>query len=266
VDKKTPTGGGSERAEPSAADIRAREQAAYRHLLNQKCAPYLSELTLGLLHRFNNVFTGVLFLTDDCLARAAGDEPMQERLREIANVLRISHSFVDRVVHLHIAEEEDDTSYYDVNAVVANELETLALLLPKGAVIDHSPTPEPACFYGSKQAVCEILLHLIDNAGAAVRTEGGGVWISSRTVEGDGLLARTEVVTRDNGPGFEEKVLPYIFDPLFTTKDRGHAGLGLFRARQLARANKGDLLARNHPGGGAEFILTLAQTNPDSGS
>ena len=267
MDKELSSGDGSEGAEPSAAEIRAREQAAYRFLLNQKSAPYLSDLTLGLLHRYNNVFTGVLFLTDDCLARAAGDEPMQERLQEIANVLRIAHTFVDRVVRLHNVDEEDDTSYYDVDAVIANELETLALLLPKGATVQHGLAASPTCFYGSKRLVCEILLHLMENAGEAVPSEGGRVWISSRILAGDGVAPRQQVLIRDNGPGFAPEVLSRIFEPLFTTKaDHGHAGIGLFRARSLARGVNGDLTARNHPDGGAEVILTLAQTNPDSES
>ena len=265
--KELSRGSVPEQAEPSTSDIRVCEQAAYRHLLNQKRAPYVSELTLGLLHRYNNIFTGILFLTDDCLALAEGDEPMQERLREIANVLRIAHTFVDRVVHLHIDDEDDDSSYYDVDAVIANELETLALLLPKGVSIRHNPAPERRCFYGSKHAVCEILLHLIENAGAIVPRDGGAVWIHSQILADDGLPPRQAVMIRDNGPGFAPEVLPRIFEPLFTTKaESGHAGLGLFRARQLARAIHGDLLARNHPEGGAELILTLAQSNPESGS
>jgi signal transduction histidine kinase len=256
-----------EQAESSASDTRAREQAAYRYLINQKCAPYISELTLGLLHRFNNVFTGIIFLTDDCLAHAEGDEPMTERLNEIANVLRIAHTFVDRVVHLHVDEAGDDVSYYDVDALIANDLETLALLLPKGAAIHHTPAREPLCFYGSKQAFREILLHVIENAGGALTKAGGSVWISAQVQEGGGDPPRAVLSIRDNGDGFAPDVLPKIFEPLFTTKaDQGRAGLGLFRARQLARSIKGDLRARNHPEGGAELTLTLTQTNPESGS
>lgn len=190
---------------------------------------------------------------------------MQERLQEIANVLRIAHTFVDRVVRLHHADDEDDISYYDVDAVIAGELETLALLLPKGASVHHGLASPPTCFYGSKRVVCEILLHLMENAGHAVPREGGRVWINSRIMEGDGLSPRQQVLIHDNGPGFAPDILPRIFEPLFTTKaDYGHAGIGLFRARSLARGVHGDLTARNHPDGGAEVILTLAQTNPDS--
>jgi two-component system sensor histidine kinase KdpD len=41
----------------------------------------------------------------------------------------------------------------------------------------------------------------------------------------------------------------------------GGTGLGLAISRGLMRAMHGDIIARNHPDGGAEFILTLpAQT------
>ena len=66
----------------------------------------------------------------------------------------------------------------------------------------------------------------------------------------------------DSGAGIPPESLPYIFDRFYrATKSRnreeGGSGLGLSIARQLARAHNGDLIARNHPEGGAEFTLSL---------
>nr|WP_246174082.1 ATP-binding protein [Paraburkholderia hayleyella] len=62
----------------------------------------------------------------------------------------------------------------------------------------------------------------------------------------------------DNGPGITDEVLPHLFEPFFTTKEMGMGlGLGLAIASSIARECGGALEARNAPGGGACFILTL---------
>jgi two-component system sensor histidine kinase BaeS len=66
----------------------------------------------------------------------------------------------------------------------------------------------------------------------------------------------------DSGPGIPPEALPHLFERFYRadksrSRQEGGTGLGLPIARQLARAHGGDLTARNHPQGGAEFTLTL---------
>jgi signal transduction histidine kinase len=42
-----------------------------------------------------------------------------------------------------------------------------------------------------------------------------------------------QMVFADNGPGFREDDLPYIFEPFFSGKGEEGRGLGLYIARQL---------------------------------
>jgi signal transduction histidine kinase len=74
--------------------------------------------------------------------------------------------------------------------------------------------------------------------------------------------AGAEVRVRDTGPGIPEDDLPHIFERFFrgdAARDRsaGSTGLGLSIGKRLAEAHRGSLTARNHPDGGAEFILRL---------
>jgi signal transduction histidine kinase len=70
------------------------------------------------------------------------------------------------------------------------------------------------------------------------------------------------VAIRDQGEGIPQDEIDQIFERFFRTdrsrsREEGGTGLGLSIARQLARAHNGDLTVRNHPEGGAEFILRL---------
>ena len=93
---------------------------------------------------------------------------------------------------------------------------------------------------------------------------GGTVTVSAREVDG-----RSEASVRDTGPGISPRHMGRIFDRFYRAEEArtrvphgGGTGLGLSIARDLARAQGGDLSADNLPGdaegsGGAIFRLVL---------
>jgi K+-sensing histidine kinase KdpD len=72
-----------------------------------------------------------------------------------------------------------------------------------------------------------------------------------------------EMRVRDHGPGIPQGLEEKLFGKFYRAPGSlaGGTGLGLAIASGLMRAMGGDIIARSHPDGGAEFILTLpAQT------
>lgn len=100
-----------------------------------------------------------------------------------------------------------------------------------------------------------ILVNLLENAakysGARQRID-----ISSRRIR-DTL----EVAVADRGPGIAESEQPRVFEPFYrastASPDVRGAGLGLSIARQLAKAQGGDLRVASRDGGGIVFTLTI---------
>jgi two-component system C4-dicarboxylate transport sensor histidine kinase DctB len=69
---------------------------------------------------------------------------------------------------------------------------------------------------------------------------------------------RVEIAVADRGPGLAPEVLAHLFEPFYTTKPVGEGlGLGLAISRTILEGYGGRLEARNRPGGGAEFVITL---------
>ena len=78
----------------------------------------------------------------------------------------------------------------------------------------------------------------------------------STAARDSGECAVVEIV--DQGPGVPHHLLPHIFKPYTTGKEReGGLGLGLYLAKQVAAMHDGDLTVDARPDKGARFILTL---------
>lgn len=73
---------------------------------------------------------------------------------------------------------------------------------------------------------------------------------------GDGAM---RLIVRDHGPGLPEGTHEKVFEKFYRVPGSppGGTGLGLAIARGLVRAMDGDITARNHPDGGAEFTIEL---------
>ncbi len=73
---------------------------------------------------------------------------------------------------------------------------------------------------------------------------------------------RLVLTIRDHGPGIPTTELERVFEPFYRlessrSRDTGGTGLGLSIARNIARAHGGELILRNHPGGGLEAVLDI---------
>lgn len=73
------------------------------------------------------------------------------------------------------------------------------------------------------------------------------------------------VTVRDCGAGLPEAAMPKLFQPFFTTKDQG-TGLGLAIVQKVVVSHNGQVSARNHPDGGAEFRVTLPMVEMTNGA
>lgn len=99
-----------------------------------------------------------------------------------------------------------------------------------------------------KKALSEV----ITNAVEACREKGGGM-ITIGVRDGP---EKVEIMVSDTGPGIPESVIPYVFDPFFTTNPKG-LGMGLSIALRIVREHGGVIRIANEAGGGARVTIGL---------
>ncbi|MDA8388834.1 MAG: PAS domain S-box protein [Nitrospiraceae bacterium] len=114
----------------------------------------------------------------------------------------------------------------------------------------------------------QVIQNIVINANEAT-PDGGSVEISARNIEiGKGDLAKGSnpllpdggkfvlISIRDSGIGIPGQYLSRIFDPYFTTKQRG-SGLGLSTSYSIVRNHGGAIEAASGPNGGSVFTVYL---------
>ncbi len=100
----------------------------------------------------------------------------------------------------------------------------------------------------------QMLTVLIQNALNYGRLPGEPARVRVRIFQAGG---RPSIDVLDRGPGVPEAVASQLFRPFYTTSEHG-TGLGLYIARELARANQATLDYVPVPGGGSCFRITMA--------
>lgn len=69
------------------------------------------------------------------------------------------------------------------------------------------------------------------------------------------------VAVSDEGPGIHLENIEKIFDPFFSTKDKG-TGLGLTIASKIMQSHEGFIKAYNNEGKGGTFCLCFPKKQP----
>jgi signal transduction histidine kinase len=94
-------------------------------------------------------------------------------------------------------------------------------------------------------------LNLLRNSREAM-PRGGVVTVATRVAAGGTI----EAEVRDTGTGIAEEALSRIFDPFYSTKEKGN-GLGLAFTQQVVREHGGTIRCESAEGRGTVFTLSL---------
>jgi two-component system sensor histidine kinase FlrB len=107
----------------------------------------------------------------------------------------------------------------------------------------------------NQQAVLGSLQNLIDNA-IQVSQQPVSITLSINTTETIHGEAAILISVADNGPGMSRDVMERVFDPFYTTRDKG-TGLGLAVVQAVARAHHGTVWVDSEEGAGTTFTIYM---------
>jgi len=96
-----------------------------------------------------------------------------------------------------------------------------------------------------------VLINLLDNAQKACERKGE-IEVSARESEKELILR-----IKDNGRGMDESTLQHVFEPFYSTSDRGGTGLGMHIVKTVVEAHKGTIDIASKAGVGTQIDIRL---------
>jgi two-component system sensor histidine kinase HydH len=213
----------------------------------------LGELSAGIAHEFKNALATISGYAQMVRSEAKAGTELREHSEKILEQTRsLTHvvtEFLKFARPLELADEKVALRPM-VDRISAEIGEAVA-------GVSVSPAGEFGEVSGDQALLRQALLNLARNAAeAAVDNPAGGRVIIRGELDRSGALSGQRVSISDNGPGIPPEALTKIFMPFYTTKANG-TGLGLAVVQRIIVQHGGTIEARNHPLGGAEFIVWL---------
>jgi PAS domain S-box-containing protein len=233
-----------------------REELRKRLTQSEKLAA-LGQFVAGIAHELNNPLQGVLGHLE--LLRVTGAFPKHLR-REIQTIYREADRAAKIVRNLLVFAGSRRLAR---RAVSLNGVLQKIIALRADAcraldieVVRHYDEKLPRV-KSDPLLLHQVFLNMVMNAEHAIGSVEGGGRIEITTAvaaSGDRIVA----TVRDTGPGIPPAVLSRIFEPFYTTKEVGQGtGLGLAIAYGIVQEHGGQIVASNHPDGGAVFTVEL---------
>ncbi|HLG83773.1 MAG TPA: sensor protein FixL [Bradyrhizobium sp.] len=113
--------------------------------------------------------------------------------------------------------------------------------------------PQADLVLADRVQIQQVLVNLFRNALEAMAQSQRRELVATNRRVADDMI---EIEVSDTGTGFQDDVMPNLFQTFFTTKETG-MGVGLSISRSIIEAHGGRMWAENNAAGGATFRLTL---------
>ena len=228
----------------------------------------LGTLAGGIAHDFNNILSAII-------AYAEGGKhivPDTDKVRKnIDEILKVSSRARDLVKQILAFSRRTKHEYIQLklDATVKESLKMLRAILPKTIEIRQNLPANGRVMADSTQ-IHQVVMNLCSNAAHAMGERGGVLDVSLNKVDvHEGVEAFAldlppgpylRLSVSDTGHGMTPEVLERIFEPYFTTKEKGRGtGLGLSVVHGIVKSHKGAITCKSIPGEGTTIDIYLPE-------
>lgn len=244
------------------ARLEVESEELRRRLSQSEKLAALGQFVAGIAHELNNPLQGVLGHLE--LLRVTGAFPKQLR-REVQTIYREADRAAKIVRNLLVfaGSRRLTRRAVSLNAILQKVIALRASACRAAGieVVRHYDEKLPRV-QSDPLLLHQVFLNMFMNAEHAIAATAGGGRIEITTAF-DYERRRVVVGVRDSGGGFAPDALSRIFEPFYTTKEVGKGtGLGLAIAYGIVQEHGGQIIAANHPDGGAVLTVELPTAAP----
>ena len=217
----------------------------------------MGEMAVRIAHEIRNPL-GSIELFSTMLKEDLQDfEELKELAEHISSGVKSINNIVSNLLLFIRPGQQPDRQVLDVQEVLKDSIFFAGHLLDEQNIIEVETelTDHPLEISGDLELLKQVFLNLILNAIQAM-SKGGRLRISTRKITRQDSTQWAEIRLSDTGCGIATADLSKIFDPFYTTRNKG-TGLGLTIVHNITRMHGGSIDITSCEGDGTECIVTL---------
>jgi signal transduction histidine kinase len=238
---------------------RSEERLLEKKLATQEKMRALGQLVAGVAHEIRNPLTSVKTFIDLLPNKYENPEFRKELSKHVPEALRRMNRIVESLVD-YARPKYPQKAAFDVETFINSVAVIISPTLKKKAVHLSLDIESGMQLYSDPDQIKQIMLNLMLNALDAMENSPRKQ-LSIRAVT-ENELGFIDV--SDTGKGIDEKDVPHIMEPFYTTKKQG-VGLGLSLCYQWIEENNGEITMQTKQGNGTTFTIILPVTKEKGG-
>ncbi len=251
------------------------QQAEFnRQIVQLQKMEALGVLAGGIAHDFNNILSPILGYTDLCLSVCPEDEQIQEYLNRVKKAGVRAQELVGQILAFSRQGEKEHIRCHP-GPIVKETLKLLRASVPRAIKIETLVRQDLKPIMADPTQIHQLVMNLCTNAYHAMAESGGVLKVSleeiqvrERPLEDARRMLPGNYIhmqVADTGHGMSKQVMANIFEPYFTTKQKGKGtGLGLSIVQNIVARLKGYAFVDSMEGQGSCFDIYLPQAGEKS--
>ncbi|HQE91304.1 MAG TPA: PAS domain S-box protein [Anaerolineae bacterium] len=242
------------------------EHAFHETVQRQERLATVGQLAAGIAHDFNNILAGIVLYSQMSLRTPGLSPQLQERLTIITDQAHRAATLINQILDFSRSSVLDRLPL-DLVPLLKEQVKLWERTLPESIQVTFTYDVDAYIVNADPTRMQQVFMNLVLNARDAM-PEGGKLCIDLKrwhfaTAKQTPLPDMppgdwVEVSVTDTGGGIPDHVLPYIYDPFFTTKPAGKGtGLGLSQVYGIISSHAGYIDVKTQVGVGTTFTLYL---------
>jgi nitrogen-specific signal transduction histidine kinase/ActR/RegA family two-component response regulator len=242
------------------------QQELHSRLAQAQKMEAIGTLAGGIAHDFNNILSAIMGYTQLASLIIPEDSEARPRLDQVLKASRRAKDLVTQILSFGRQTEQERQSV-QIGLIVKEAVKLFRSTLPATIEIKENIESQ-GMVEGDPSQIHQIVMNLCTNAYHAMREKGGVLSIFLEEVDLDtpfqlngqdlqpgGYLKLT---VSDTGHGIPREIRRRIFEPYFTTKEKGDGtGLGLTMVHGVVKNHCGALTLESELGKGTTFYIYL---------
>ena len=209
-------------------EAEAERRRLEEHLRQSQKMEALGTLAGGIAHDFNNILQVMLMSVELAGSNRLQGRGVDQRLAELRSSIARARRLVEQILTFSRRSEET-WQPIRLQSLVKEALRMLREMVPSSIAITSQLSPQAPPVIADPTQVHQILMNLCTNAMHAIGGAPGTIEVSldERVVESSTPVPGLDsgryacLSVRDSGIGMSAATLERVFDPYFTTKEKG---------------------------------------------